>query len=156
MHTVASDRSMDTRADEDYNQFGAWGGSKVRAMGVEIIHGEHSVVRVSGEIDLSNVGEVKAAIDEVAARASGGFILDLSEVRYIDSQGVALVMANYQRLREAGGVLALVAQDPNVRGIFELVHSEELPGFVICESFAAGESTLAPGRAEGAREGTSL
>jgi anti-sigma B factor antagonist len=46
------------------------------------------IVRASGEIDLSNAAEFAAVLNDVRYSASG-LVIDLSEVSYIDSSGIA-------------------------------------------------------------------
>ncbi len=46
------------------------------------------IVTIRGEIDLSNAGEFAAALRD-AADAAKGLVVDLSEVSYIDSSGIA-------------------------------------------------------------------
>jgi len=58
--------------------------------------GEPAVVRASGDIDLTNVGQFQAALDQAAA-TSGAVTADLSAVTYCDSATIrALFLAARQ------------------------------------------------------------
>jgi len=46
------------------------------------------VVRVTGEFDRSNLPELRAALEEVAARVPDTFVVDLTEVDYLDSSAI--------------------------------------------------------------------
>jgi anti-sigma B factor antagonist len=89
---------------------------------------------VRGQIDLSTVPELKAAMH--AAIESGGrhIIIDLAGVRYMDSSGFGALLGATKRLRPVGGQLYLVGcTEPIVRllritrldTIFEVYESEE-------------------------------
>jgi anti-sigma B factor antagonist len=98
---------------------------------VELVKNEPPVVRVTGEVDYSNVSEMRAAIDQTIGNSPSGLVIDLSETTYIDSAGIAAIIAGYKQLRRANGKLALVTTDKNVRRIIDLVRLDVLPGFSI-------------------------
>ena len=50
------------------------------------------VVRVHGEIDLSNAHEVSSAIGSAMGQEARGLVVDLSDITYLDSAGVALLL----------------------------------------------------------------
>ncbi|HEX7303088.1 STAS domain-containing protein [Lentzea sp.] len=52
-----------------------------------------SVVKVAGEIDLSNTDSFAAALDDV----TGPLVVDLTEVLYIDSAGMSVLFAHAER-----------------------------------------------------------
>jgi anti-anti-sigma factor len=55
--------------------------------------GEPAVVRAAGDIDLTNVGEFQAALDQAAA-VSGAVTADMTAVTYCDSAAIrALIIA---------------------------------------------------------------
>ncbi|MGY1452863.1 STAS domain-containing protein [Streptomyces sp. SS8] len=59
------------------------------------------VLVAEGEIDMSNVGEFRAAVDRAAdAGADGGgrLVVDLTAVDYLDSAGLAALFAHADRL----------------------------------------------------------
>ena len=45
-------------------------------MEVQVVQGARIVIRVSGEIDLSNVGGLRAALDNSANESPDGFVID--------------------------------------------------------------------------------
>ena len=62
-------------------------------------HGEMTVTRLTGEIDMSNAAHVGAQLVAAAEEADGPLIVDLTETQYLDSawfraiEGVALGLA---------------------------------------------------------------
>lgn len=66
------------------------------------------VVTVSGEIDLSNAGDLRSAILEATPNDALGVVLDLSGVDYIDSAGIHLLYRLGDSLRTRGQTLRVV------------------------------------------------
>ena len=80
---------------------------------------------INGEIDLSNVDVLADAVrDHVPS--SGLFTLDLSGCAYIGSEGIAVVIEAWKRLRDDGR-LVLVAPEGTVRRVLELSGLERFP-----------------------------
>ena len=73
------------------------------------------VVTVSGELDVSNVDLLKASVASVTANHPERIIFDLSDLRYIDSAGIAVLLA-------AAAESAVRLRDPSraVRRVVEL------------------------------------
>jgi anti-anti-sigma factor len=76
---------------------------------------------LEGEFDLAGV-----SVFEEALRAKGGatrVIIDLRELDFIDSSGIATLLRASHRLREAGGGLqCIVAAEGMVRKVIEMTH----------------------------------
>lgn len=66
------------------------------------------LVRVHGEIDLSNAHEVSSAIGVAMGQEARGLVVDLSDITYLDSAGVALLLRLAERLRARRRQLHLV------------------------------------------------
>ncbi len=59
-----------------------------------------TVVSLSGEIDLSNAGMIKRTIAESISNQVIELVIDLGEVRYLDSAGIAMLFDLSRRLAE--------------------------------------------------------
>jgi len=83
-----------------------------------------SVISVGGDIDLYSSPRLRdamfAEIDSAVARLA----LDLSEVRYMDSSGVATLVEGLQRARAAGVAFKLVSPSPKVKQVLEMTRLE--------------------------------
>jgi anti-anti-sigma factor len=66
------------------------------------------LVRVHGEIDLSNAHEVSSAIGTVMGQEARWLVVDLSDITYLDSSGVALLLRLAERLQTRRRQLHLV------------------------------------------------
>jgi len=78
------------------------------------------VVRVSGEIDLSNVARLEQRLD-AAVEGCTRVVIDLAAIEYIDSQGLRLLSRLANRLAECNAKLEVVAPPGGVaRDVLEL------------------------------------
>lgn len=66
------------------------------------------IVTVTGEIDMSNAGELRDAIIEATPNAALGLVLDFTSVDYIDSTGIHLLYRLGDGLRARGQTLRVV------------------------------------------------
>lgn len=66
------------------------------------------IVRVTGEIDMSNAGELRTAITDATPNDALGVVLDLSDVVYMDSAGIQLLYRLGENLRNRGQTLRIV------------------------------------------------
>jgi anti-anti-sigma factor len=71
-------------------------------------HGPLFVVRVEGEIDLSNAPEVALAIEGAMPDDATELVVDLTDTAYLDSAGVGLLVRLAERLRHRRRRLQLV------------------------------------------------
>ena len=79
------------------------------------------VVSLSGEIDHNSAvsirSEIDAAIYEMGPKKT---VLDLSNINFMDSSGLGLIMGRYALMQKLGGVLTLKNPNERVVKIFEL------------------------------------
>ena len=78
------------------------------------VHGEWEVVVVSGELDAETVPTLSDHLERVAASR---LVVDLAEVRFMDSTGLALLVDWHRRL---DGSFRLAAPRPAVHKLFRL------------------------------------
>lgn len=70
---------------------------------------EPIVIAPTGELDLGSVGEFRAWLDEAIGSSERGVIVDLTEVPFIDSTGLRVLLDLNRQLREQQRPLAIVA-----------------------------------------------
>lgn len=112
---------------------------------MEVIQDTHMIVRAEGEIDLANIAQFNKVLDEATGKAPTGFIIDLSDVTYIDSAGVQAIFRVYLVIYEADGCLALVVGNPKIRRVLEVVHLEQLSNMRIFEDLDSARQGLEAG-----------
>jgi anti-anti-sigma factor len=81
---------------------------------------ELALVSVSGELDLHTAGCLQARIEEADTVGRGTVVVDLSELSFIDSAGLEVLVRETKRLEGRGHALVLVTNDPRTRRILEV------------------------------------
>ena len=73
-------------------------------LGVEEV-GAAYVVRLGGELDLYNAGQVRTALVDASAKAPERIVVDLGEVEFIDSTALGILIETRSKLDNQGGFL---------------------------------------------------
>ncbi len=76
-------------------------------------HDEVPVARVTGEVDVSNVGEIGDWMRGLLTNRSLAMVADLSATTYLDSAGINLLFALGEEMRGRQQRLLLVVADPS-------------------------------------------
>ena len=83
--------------------------------------GDRCVVRIRGEIDISNAAEVAREIEHSIASDCSQVVVDLAATAYLDSSGISILIRLAERLRATRQRMQLVVpEDSPIRGIVEL------------------------------------
>jgi anti-sigma B factor antagonist len=88
--------------------------------------GDVQVIRVGGYVDFDVAPQLKKRIVQRVDAGARLIVVDLSDAGFIDSTAIGVLVGALKRLREAGGALAVVCGNDNVRGIFEIVGLENV------------------------------
>lgn len=81
------------------------------------------LIKLKGDVDMNSSSEVRGALGEVfrqGGKGARGLFIDLSQVRYMDSSGIATLVEAMQNCMKQGTRLRLIALSPAVRDVFEL------------------------------------
>ncbi|HUJ19500.1 MAG TPA: STAS domain-containing protein [Nitrospirota bacterium] len=81
------------------------------------------LLRLKGDVDMSSSSDVRIALGEVFRQGGKGIralFVDLSQVRYMDSSGIATLVEAMQTCMKLGARLRLIDLSPAVRDVFEL------------------------------------
>jgi anti-sigma B factor antagonist len=84
------------------------------------------ILELSGEIDLQHSPEMRRVLQARVAQQTPALLLDFSNVKYIDSSGLATPIEYYQNSRAYTGKIAIAGLNPRVRSIFDLVRLNEV------------------------------
>ena len=77
-------------------------------------------VAVAGEIDLATAPTLSSRLEEVLDHKPAVVVLDTSEAPFIDSAGIAAVLACYRDLRGFGGEMRLGPMSPEVERVLQV------------------------------------
>jgi anti-sigma B factor antagonist len=84
------------------------------------------VVRISGEVDISNADMLEEAIQQWLRANPGDLTLECDGLRFIDSTGLSLTVRLHNELAERGHRLVLTGLAPAVRRPFEVTNLTEV------------------------------
>lgn len=76
-------------------------------------------LELSGELDLSSAHRLRTALVQVQVRPRA-VDMDLRRLTFVDSSGLAVIVAAHKRLTELGGSLRVTGATGVVRRVFEL------------------------------------
>ena len=96
---------------------------------VERLDGDILVVKVAGEIDQATVPDLERTLDEAIQAASGALVVDLSDCGFIDSSGLAtLVAARERHMEDDGRRFGICCADAQVRRLLEITGLDDAMG----------------------------
>jgi anti-sigma B factor antagonist len=83
------------------------------------------VLALSGDVDLKTAPRLRDRID-AAANAAATIVIDLREVRFMDSPGLGMLIYCHQRLADRDTELVVRGARGHVRDLFEVVRLDAL------------------------------
>jgi anti-anti-sigma factor len=93
---------------------------------IEVTRTDHAtMVVVGGELDLVSSVELGEALEDLDGSDPGSVVLDLREVEFMDSSGLAVVVRAHQRAQSAGITFGVVSESPQVRRLMTLTGVNE-------------------------------
>lgn len=91
-----------------------------------------SILKIKGDVDLYSSPQVRKEIIALVNRKSANLMVDLAQVTYMDSSGVATLVEALQLANKNGGKLRLFNLRQATRDVFELSRLDKV--FEICEN----------------------
>ena len=83
-------------------------------------HGDRTVVRLGGEIDVYTAPFVREKLDEQIHAGRADLVVDLSDVTFLDSTGLGVLVGGLKRVRAHEGSLRLVCSQERILKIFRI------------------------------------
>jgi anti-sigma B factor antagonist len=90
------------------------------------VDGAAPVVSVMGEVDRATAPALERTLADVAEERSGELIVDLTACRFLDTQGLNVLLNTKRRLEQTNRRLTLVLSNPNLMRIFQITKSDDL------------------------------
>jgi len=85
-----------------------------------------NVLALEGEIDLHVSPRIAEDLNAMIARKPNPLIVDLTQVSYVDSSGIAVLIQAMQKVEKYGGKFALAGMQESVRSIFEIARLDQV------------------------------
>lgn len=90
----------------------------------ESVGDEGYVIKVRGELDLHTASEFSRPLFRAIDDGKTAVVIDLCEVVFIGSNGLATLLNGLRRLTRKGGRLAIATANPTVLRMFEITRTD--------------------------------
>jgi len=80
----------------------------------------YELLSVHGELDIATAPRMISALNEAFAQLALPLVVDLSDVDFMDSTGLALLMNAHRRVRRRGQGFAIVCPGGPISRVFEI------------------------------------
>ena len=78
------------------------------------------LIAVRGEVHVSTAPEFSERLNDAIAGGKTGVVIDMSDVEFIDSTGLSVLLNALRRVTRQQGALALAVSNPTVLRLFEI------------------------------------
>ncbi|MFA6637014.1 MAG: STAS domain-containing protein [Candidatus Omnitrophota bacterium] len=85
-----------------------------------------AVFKVTGDIDINSSPDMKKGFEKVFKDKKDKVVIDLGDVGYVDSSGLATIVEIFKNMRIYGGKLKLAGLSDKVMGLFEITKLDRL------------------------------
>lgn len=85
-----------------------------------------SVCNVIGEIDINTAPQIKKTLDKLIGAKKQNIVINLKDVSYVDSSGLATLVEVLKGMRAYGGKLKLTNLSTKIKNLFEITKLEKL------------------------------
>jgi anti-sigma B factor antagonist len=111
-----------------------------------------TIIEVAGEIHVSTAPQFSELLAAAVDAGRTSLVLDLTDVMFIDSTGLSVLLNALRQVSRAGGRMALVCSNPTVLRLFEItrldttfaIHAELDPALAQVQAAAGGSDAGAP------------
>lgn len=90
-------------------------------------------LKLEGEVDHFNCPKAEQAIKRLYETGAGTLLIDLTDLTYMDTAGVAMIFWTAKKLYDRDGKLTLVIPPGNVRRILEMAGIGSLPATTVID-----------------------
>ena len=81
---------------------------------------ERTLVTLSGELDAATASFLYDKLSDLEVENTQNVVLDLAQVTFMDSTGLAVIVTEHKRLQHSNGTLTIFSPPSSVRRLFEI------------------------------------
>ena len=93
---------------------------------VSSAEGDVPVVALRGELDFDEAPTFGRVLEELLAEGERKVVVDLSDLTFIDSSGISVLVGAARAAAAVQGTLVVAAPSPHVQRVFDIVNLSEL------------------------------
>ena len=90
--------------------------------------GKWCVVTVTGDLDVATSPKLRETVISLVSEGQRSLVIDLCRVDFLDSTGLGILVGALKRARAHDGRLVVACDQPQVRGVFDLVDLADVLG----------------------------
>ncbi len=94
------------------------------------------IIDLKGEVDLHSSPQLRDEFNALITAGTKALVINLKDVSYIDSSGLATFIEALQKMNQQGGKLFLTHLNQTVRGVFEIARLDGVFNIVDTEEAA--------------------
>jgi anti-sigma B factor antagonist len=83
-------------------------------------------IQLLGELDMSTASKLREQLLGLGADGPTHVVVDLSELAFVDSTGLSVLITGLKRIRQQGGDMALRSPTPATRRVLEITGLTEV------------------------------
>lgn len=83
------------------------------------------IVKISGEVDLDNYREFGDSLQK-SVEGTPYIVVDFSELNYLNSMGLSMIMKMYRKTRKDESVVRLCGMNPHIRKLFAITRLDKI------------------------------
>jgi anti-sigma B factor antagonist len=99
----------------------------------------YELLAVEGELDIASAPRMISALNEAFAELAHPLVVDLSNVGFMDSTGLALLMNAHRRVKRRGHGFAIVCPRGPISRVFEI--ADMVDRLHVCPDIASAQRT---------------
>jgi len=88
--------------------------------------GDVAVLKWSGSLDAASVPEFKKKVYEIVEKGASKFVLDASQIDFVDSIGLGVIISLLRRLRQKKGDFKVSCLQGDVKMVFDITRLYKL------------------------------
>ncbi len=85
----------------------------------------YAIVKFKGELDVASSIQARDVFKNLIDKGKVNIIIDFSDVTFIDSSGLGIIVVAYRSAKEKGGTIKFAGMNPRVKKIFEITRTEK-------------------------------
>lgn len=82
--------------------------------------GKVTILKCVGSLDADNIVAFKKRAYEIFDSGESNFVLDASEIDFVDSMGLGVLISLLRRVKQKDGDIKIASLTPDVKTIFEI------------------------------------
>ncbi len=84
------------------------------------------IIELEGEVDVYTAPQLKQQMVSLLEGGSRQMVIDLTNVEYLDSTALGVLIGGLKRIREHDGNMVLVCPSPRIRRVFEITGLDKI------------------------------